>query len=475
MMRFDDIHVPSAPNRGSALVTALLVSVVLTILLSALLGTRVTEIRAVTGTVQSTDAQLVAEAGVDHVLGLVARDDGVLPALSSGRYYSDVRDDDFAGGSYVAYAEPDAATGAFKVVSQGVSRGGVERTVEILVAIDRGNRILQEFGLFTCEDLEVKGNMEVFDGDVYSGGDLAIETSGAAVINGDAKAKGDISFKGSSSITGNVVSKTGTIGVSSGSRTKERAGGYASNPDDKDTLFAVEVGTGDVTNPEYATMPDYCDDPEDGNLVKIPEEDFASAGDLDGPGKFYEAASDLDGTPYVGNVSVTNGGASGYAGQHIIEGDMSISGTPDDPDPYFEGIYFVDGDLTVNGNYSGNATFVVTGNLRLSGNMTAQNAEDYGQAYVVQGDVTLVGNATINGAIYANGSVRQESNGNGPGGAGSAEINGSLVAIGDSSSHGSSGVSGNFKVNYRPTGVDVELPFDRLESVNVQRWRLLTN
>ena len=194
-------------REGSALIIALLVSVILIILVSALLSTRVTELQAISSTVRSTNAQLIAEAGVDYVLGLVARDELELPATLP--YYE--VSGTFADGTFDVVADRHPTTGQFRVTSRGAEARGTRRTVEVLFDIASTNRIVDDYGLFTCGDLTLSGSSSVINGDVYAGGDLAIGRADA-VSNGDITAYGNITFvSGSASVTGSATSETGSV------------------------------------------------------------------------------------------------------------------------------------------------------------------------------------------------------------------------------------------------------------------------
>jgi hypothetical protein len=120
-------------EQGAALITALLASVVIFILMMALFGTRMAEMRAVTGNVQITQAQLLADAGVDYVLGLIARDDGQLPPVSP--YYTVPWRSFNNAGQFQAVADLGPEN-RLRITSTGEDVRGVSRTVEVLLDLE---------------------------------------------------------------------------------------------------------------------------------------------------------------------------------------------------------------------------------------------------------------------------------------------------------------------------------------------------
>lgn len=431
---------PHSRRSGMALITALLASVVLMILLTALLNTRVSELRAISGHVQTTHAQLAAEAGIDYVLGTIARDEGVLPETVP--YYE--IDGEHADGRFSAIADVDPETGKLRITSTGRAPRDADRTVEVLVDLELRNRLVESFALLTCQDLSLTGDSEIHDGDVYTGGDLFVGKENA-IVNGDGMAYRNIVFDGAGSITGNVISETGGIMVEGGGAERVRAGGFASNPFEQPTLTDAQAEGGVNHDPAIYDLPPYCESPMRDEEIEISPEDFEAYAD--------EAREQ---GVHSGNAEVSNGGTNGYDDDlHFIDGSLLVEGTPEGF--AFDGTYYVAGDMTVKGDYEGTATFVVEGNLTIEG--TTLSDADSNHAFIVGGDVTLAGGASIDGAIYTNGGIDAS---------GGATVNGSVVALGEG------GITGSLEVHYQTPGDEANLPNGVFAGFQIQRWRLVS-
>lgn len=451
-----------ASRTGSALIVSLMASTALMILLTALITSRLVEQRNIAGTVRASQAQQLAEAGVDHMLGRIARDGGILPltpppcslAFDAPLYYC-TENHLYADGNFDVVADELPGTGQLRIRSTGTSTTGTTRTVEALIDIVSRNPITDQYAFLTCQDLTLDGSSEVHDGDVYSGGNLLIE-NGERITNGDVQAMGDIHFANNGYITGNVISEDGDITAASPPG-RPRAGGYASNPLGNATLTAGTQVASVNHDAAIYDLPDYCLYPTastpDGLLdtIEITAADFSD----------YETAALDPGSLSQSINSVNSSNTAGFDEDvhHVVPtgGELHITGSPD---PFFYGTYYIDGDLRITGNYHGEATFVVTGNLWLVGVSLTSSSAESNHAFVVDGDVHISGNSTIDGAIYANGGVVAT---------GSNVVNGSLVAMGTGSG------TGSVEIHYRRPGDDADLPNKILAGFDIERWRLIAS
>ncbi len=123
----------------------------------------------------------------------------------------------------------------------------------------------------------------------------------------------------------------------------------------------------------------------------------------------------------------------------ILEGDQNFSNITD-----LDGITFVDGNATINGQFRGTGVVVVTGSVRVNGNATLVNPEDE-FAIICAGGVRVNGSCRIEGWVYAhNVDVPSTFQGNG-----NAEIIGGVAADVIK-------CNGTLSVTYKQ--VDVEMP-----------------
>ncbi|MEJ2291235.1 MAG: hypothetical protein P8Y05_05900, partial [Deinococcales bacterium] len=331
--------------------------------------------------------------------------------------------------------------------------------------LDRGNSFIDGWALFTCGDLEITGSAGIVDGNVYSGGDLTINRS-EAIVKGDAMARGSITFTGSGSITGNAISDDNDEGPSANAITASsnqnlglvRVGGYAANRLGAPTLFESQVGGGIRHDPAFYDIPEYCEgDLLNALMITEPFDSDAIP--------YPDGVDDTYAEEWQGDMHTTgSGGLDGYdpGTYHFIDGNATIEGGT------FEGEYYVNGDLTVAGNYAGNATFYVKGSLAVQGDTSStatsttkpEDSDATNHVYVVNGDTVLQGGSTIDGLIYTNGNITARGN---------AVVNGGVIAI------GTGGVTGSLAVNYRPLSNEVSVPNETLQDYTVRRWRIIAN
>jgi hypothetical protein len=88
------------------------------------------------------------------------------------------------------------------------------------------------------------------------------------------------------------------------------------------------------------------------------------------------------------------------------------------------GVIFVKGDVSISGNYTGQAVIVATGKIKITGNVVATNPDSDTLALLSPKAITIAGNARVDGLIYAHSVVDDAATTTG----GSVEINGAIVA-----------------------------------------------
>jgi hypothetical protein len=413
----------------------------------ALSGTRLVELRAVSGNVQITQAQLLADAGVDYVLALIVRDNLELPPVSP---YYEVGWRSLNGGRFRATADLGPG-GRLRITSTGEDTRGARRTVEVLLDLEVSGSAFPDYAIFTCGPLVLDGSMGVVDGNVYSGQTLEIQQNRAVQL-GSAYARDRVTFSGTGSIDGNVVSVTSDI-IAEGNPSMRRAGAFAANPAGFATLNAptqVQLASHD---PELYTVADYCSS-------DLRAQFEVTASDFD---NYRTEAETAAGGCVAGDVTISDGSANGYEpGQRCIDGNMTISGMP--MGFGFENeIYYIDGDLTINGNFElpGPVTFVVRGSLLVAGGARV-TSPDFDNAFLVDGNVVMEGNSYIDGLVYTNGTIR---------GAGTSTINGAAIAM---ANEGGNGITGSITVNYRSAATGSPIAVT-IPDFDVRRWRLVTS
>jgi hypothetical protein len=438
-------------SRGAALIMALLFAAVLGIAMIALSATRINELRSVSRNVQLTRAQLIAEAGVDAILGAIVQDRGILPVntpiLETTTIYT--RNDTFADGEYKATAtigefNPQTTDGKKKIgpitiVSTGEDATGARFTVEVLVEVRLKGSNINDVALLGCGDIFLTGTANVRDGRVYAGQNLTISGKGAVDSTGtigaslgEATARRNISFQGEKGfVRGNVKSTQGDILSAPGARVGGVIGvpesGIVLNPLPLITLDAEKghLVDGAVVRRGDPELPDYCGTLRDDYVITA--SDFAE----------YQAISDFPDPP------------------------SQVINSPAD---YANGILYVDGDLQVNvsGTVGARLFIVVKGKLTFGGSGSLTNHEN---VFIADGDITLAGGqgptgAVMNGFFYTNGEVTA---------VGSRKINGSVLAMSEEKA-----VSAGFwGVTYAETRTDLRIR--RIEALEIVRWRLINN
>lgn len=380
-------------------------------------------------------------------MGSLIRDDGNVPEFLPVNYGTMA----LAGGT-VSTTLFDAGADGLGIKAVGTELSGRRRAVEVLLDIDNTNKAVGQFATLSCgnthltgsDDTLIDGSTRISGGDVYASGNLKIEGA-SAVQDGNVYAGGNIQFSGYGSVSGAAVSRNGNIESSSGPY-QIRADSVA-NPLGKSTLTPSNVGQGAAGishDPAIWNIPEYCKGSYFDEYVKVSDQDFAD----------YRSRAQAGGS-YTGNV-VSNSSHMGiYTGQHYINGNMTINATP--ADFAFDGLYFIEGNLEIKGNFSGNATFVVMGNVHFNGTADVSATDSVNHAFVSRGNIHMSGNTVANGVMYANGNVHSEGN---------ATVNGSVISSG-----GNLHTTGSFEVNYIPPDRSIELPKPYFNGFEILRWR----
>jgi hypothetical protein len=451
------------PQSGAALIMALLFTTVLVILMLALFTTRINELRSVSRNVQLTQAQLIAEAGVDNVLGAIARDGGYKkPPYDIPRASFDPLAPGEQFQTSVSYEEE---LRLLTITSTGWDVTENAFTIEVQIRLD--SRSTEGFAFVTCSNLNLEGNMQINDGSVYVGKELLIQEK-LSITNGSAMAKGNILLKGHNNVRdpdkdimveGNLISSTGRVYSTGGRIPPLRANGYAAfgtstipapGGDYKlleYTQAAVSIAEGAIRD-DYA-LPDFCD--TNGDLYATWYRDVATiVGTSEGRSSIPEADDD--------RLPIAN------PGEAVIEAKESpwtisspLASVPENQ----QLVYFVDGDLVVSGtwDWEGPVTFYVTGKLTFNGGASLSDPT-FSNAFYVEGDVIFEGGAHFDGFIYANGKIEA---------AGTATLSGAMMSLSDDSN---SFVKGGMTIDYQETR---NPRFGDRLAFNIQRWRLINN
>jgi len=88
------------------------------------------------------------------------------------------------------------------------------------------------------------------------------------------------------------------------------------------------------------------------------------------------------------------------------------------------GVIFVKGDVSISGNYTGQAVIVATGKVHITGNVTAGNPDSDTLVIMSPKSVKISGNVHIDGLVYAHSVVDDAS----ATASGNVEINGAIIA-----------------------------------------------
>jgi hypothetical protein len=402
-------------EKGAALVIAMLLLVVLTLLGIAAIRTASSDIKIAANDKAAKQAFFLAEAGIERAMAELNYGDVDPPANNEDPAVT--LSGTLPTGSYdVSITRIDADTLSISSTGTTTNNRG-RKTIVISVREKELHPEIYNFALFVKGNIELGGNNSVYNGGpIYSGGNITISTSNA-VKDGDVLADGNVIFsEGDSSISNGSVRANGDIELTNQSNKVRIDGG--------DAIAAGSIyGSGQVTGSKTENVSP--------NPVK--------------PLSYYED-----------NYKVTEDQFNQYRTQAeeagtYHEGDLTLTGGE------YTGIHYVNGNLDIHGDFTGDAIFVVTGNLIVSGNVTSTGSDNY--AFVVGGNVDTsgLGNGSIDGVIYSNGDFDVSGN---------PIVNGSVVSFGENGITG----TGTFTINYTPP-TSTSLPGPPQYSYSIVSWQ----
>lgn len=262
-----------------------------------------------------------------------------------------------------------------------------------------------KYALWSAIDITLGGNSSI-GGNVYSGGDVTISTQDA-VKDGNILAFRNIYFStGTSRISNGHALANDNVSLTDQDRVRVNVGNvYAGDTVTGLAPFNTQVVGGTVNqnfSPDPVPSVSYYE-----TTSKYTDAQFAD----------FMTQADAQGNLHLGNYSPPPGN--------------------------YTGLHYVTGDLRIGGSYSGDAIWVVGGNLYVDGSVTVADGMNY--AFIVKGtvDTTGLGNGIMDGFIYANGAVKA---------AGNSTVNGGVVSFG-----GITG-KGGFTVNYKVPPQVLTLP-----------------
>lgn len=387
-------------NKGFLLVTAYLVIIVLLILGSAFLLRAVNEKNLVQRQIMSKQAFYLAEAGLqDAHKGLRENWSGYTTELPRSSAFSQ----SLGNGSFTVDIENDLPPDIIKLISKGTV-GTVERTLEEKIkgmtggdlsgfdfaVLAAGNLYLEGSGSIQNQDVYVNGNLDVHSadavnrGDVYATGNVKLETNGTDVgsITGNVNANGNITVNSGSTITGDATSAK-TVN-NDGTITGTITSGADPNPVDETAL---------------ATKAD---------SYKLSSQDWDN----------YKAQAQVAGNYHAGTFF---------------------------PSGSYTGIHYVDGNVTVDADFSGTATFVIDGNVKFeSGNVNLDPASGNDYSFIIKGNVesTAEASGTLGGVIYSGGNFHVSS---------SVTLEGAVICFGNLYA------SGDFNIEFPVAGTTLKI------------------
>jgi len=404
---------------GAVLIISLLTMVVLTLLGLAAINTVTTDIMISANDKGAKQAFYLAEAGLEEALARMKSANVIdidgnavsLIGIEVGNENSvQLPQGTQSTGTYTITITR-ISSNTIRIASTGTTTNG--RGVKSIV-IDVSETVsypeIFDFALFAMQNVTLGGSLEVIDGDIYSGADITISAH-PAVTNGDVLAWGNVTFpNGNKYIENGSVRANGNIVL--GNQQNIRTAGDA-------------VANGTVSGNGTVAGEIYQNGEMDPNVQ---------------PPTYYEES-----------YKVTDAQFSEY----LTQADTYLSGNQTITGGEYTGIVYIDGDLAIHGNFTGNATFVITGDLTMAGNITNTGGENY--AFVVDGDVWSSGNTTVDSVIYSNGDFWSSGN---------TTVNGSVISFGPNGIRG----TGSVEVSYdSPTSQN--LPGDYQYSYSPVSWQ----
>ncbi|MFB0526215.1 MAG: PilX N-terminal domain-containing pilus assembly protein [bacterium] len=334
-------------EKGIALVLALILMVVLSILAVAMVFLGRYETGFLVKERQSDAALYIADGGVEYATNRLR---------TEPNYRGPTSDFIGNGGQFtVSVSTQGQPAQQYEITSTGYVPNATNpqetRTVRSVINISEEISDVFQHAIASSGPVTLGGNAVINsddptnEGDIYSGGDITLEDN--ATINGDASAVGTITTEGNSTITGEQSEGTDPLDFPEIDRdsyvSEAQTGGTYSG----DFVVTIDTGIG----PLYI----------DGNLV------------------------------IGGNHQVT------LTGTVFVTGSVTLSGSPDTYSFSGQETLIADGDITMQGTSGSEVPLVmsVSGNVTLQGNISTQGTV----IYAPQGTVTIEGNPDITGVI----------------------------------------------------------------------------
>ena len=364
-------------RRGSIIVSALVIVLVLMSMSGALLTFNTASRSEVGRARDSGRALLMAEAGIHDCMARLAgsvefEDDTLKPTKGLGTAALPMT---MGTGSYwVDYVETDETV---TLTAYGLS-GAERRAVEVVLtqptsgvygrAIFSGNS--SDDPTYSLDLGGVGGQADSIDGDVFSGGDVT--------ITGDAEVTGDIAA------TGSIVGGAGEEGVTQPAPDLDAMNYEVNNDFD----VAQEFSTGGAS---------YRRDSAGGRAWQLPEENPAHIFRLNPSDRRSENNSTSKDDYYLEDPYERVQSDPNQNGKNAYK--ITLSGTMGRPGPPgTDSVYYIDGNLWIHnkrsyslklynaGNEASRVTFVVKGNIYFSDNLFYKNKNKDGVAFIAMSD-----------------------------------------------------------------------------------------
>jgi len=411
-------------ERGTALVIALLATVVLVLLGIAAIRTVTTDIMISANDKAAKQAFYLAEAGLEEALARM-KSDNIIDNYGNVISASDISECQAplsqpqgtqSTGTYIVTIAR-ISSNTIRVASTGTTTNG-KGIKEMFVNVNETAAYpeIYNFSLFSLQNIDLGGNVETLNGDIYSGENITI-SSAPAVTNGDVLAWRNVTFpNGNNNIENGSVRANGAIVLGNQQNILTEGDAIANRTVSGNGTVAGGIYQNGEMDPNVHP-PTYYEE-----SYKATESQFSD---------YRTKAEEAD---------------------QYFSGDRTITGGE------YTGIVYIDGALDIHGDFTGKATFVVTGDLTMSGNINNTGGENY--AFVVDGDVGVSGNSTVDGIIYSNGDFYS---------GGNTTINGSVISFG---TNGITGI-GNVFVNYVPPDFSQSqnLPGPPQYFYNIESWQ----
>lgn len=347
-------------KKGMILIVSYLVIMVLIILSSAFLTQSFTERRIAAKEKNRIQAFYLAEAGIEAACQNLRQNwDG----FTSGLPRTNALNQIFDYGSFSVDIENGPVANTVKLLSTGTAQTTERILEEVVRGTVGGGMTDYDFALLTCGNLFLEENASIQNQDVYVNGNLEIK-SPDGISGGDAYVKGNATLSGNGSVTGNINANK-NITVNAGSTID---GDAASKK--------IVANNGSITGTVTS------------NAVPDPVDEAALQAKAD---SYKLSAADW-----------ANYKTQAQAEGNYHEGSFSPSGS-------YSGIHYIEGNVVVNSDFSGTATFVITGNVELQGgtaDISPAEGSDY--SFIVGGNLQSTAEATgrLAGVIYCQGNFR---------------------------------------------------------------------